>query len=106
VLPKLVEFLLFMLWEIFYANLRVARDVITPGNYMRPGIVALPLDAKTDGEITLLANLLSLTPGTISLDLSKDRKELYVHVMFLHDVDEVKEQIKSGFERRLLELLR
>jgi multicomponent Na+:H+ antiporter subunit E len=101
-----VEFLLYILWETLLANLRVARDVITPSYYTRPGIIALPLDAETDTEITWLANLLSLTPGTLSLDLSEDRKELYVHVMFLHDVDKVKEQIKSGFERRLLELLR
>lgn len=105
-LPKLIEFLLFLGWEIFVANLRVARDVVTPARYMRPGIIAVPLSAESDDEITLLANALSLTPGTLSLDISEDRKTLFVHVMFLHDVDSVTHQIKQGFERRLLELLR
>jgi len=84
----------------------VAYDVITPTFYMKPGIVAIPLSAETDLEITLLANLISLTPGTLSLDISDDRKVLYVHGMFINDKDEFIEGVKSGFERRLLEIMR
>jgi multicomponent Na+:H+ antiporter subunit E len=73
---------------------------------MTPGIVRVPLDVKTDFEITLLANLISLTPGTLSLDVSEDRKVLYVHTMYVGDKDKFIEGIKSGFERRLLKLLR
>ena len=69
-------------------------------------IVAVPLDVETDGEITLLANLISLTPGSLCLDVSEDRKTLYVHVMFLDDVEECRRELKEGFERRVLELLR
>ena len=65
-----------------------------------------PLDANTDGEITLLANLITLTPGTLSFDLSKDRRTLYVHAMFVDSPESVRDTIKSGFERRLLELTR
>ena len=72
----------------------------------RPGIIAVPLDAKTDVEITLLANLVSLTPGTISLDVSDDRSVLYVHAMFVEDPQRLCQEIKSGFERRILDLLR
>lgn len=104
--PKVVEFLLFFLWSLFWANLRVAYDVLTPRYHMRPGIIALPLDARTDNEITLLANLISLTPGTLSLHVSEDRQILYVHSMYIDDVEREKHKLKHNFERRLLELMR
>ena len=99
---------LFMIWELIKANLRVAYEVLTPGYGMRPGVVAVPLDAKTDAEITLLANLITLTPGTLSLDVSSDRRVLYIHVMYVddNDLDAVRRNIKDGFERRVLEVLR
>lgn len=104
--PRFLEFVLFFLWEVVRANLRVAYDVLTPTHHMRPGVIALPLDAKTDGEITLLANLISLTPGTVCLDVSADRKFLYIHSMYIDDLERDKARLKAGFERRLLELLR
>jgi multicomponent Na+:H+ antiporter subunit E len=75
---------------------------------MRPGIIAIPLDARTDLEITLLANLITLTPGTLSLDVSADRRVLYIHVMYIDndDIEAVRRNIKDGFERRVLEGLR
>ncbi|MEO9077572.1 MAG: Na+/H+ antiporter subunit E [Gelidibacter sp.] len=106
ILPKLVAFLFFFLYELIKANIQVAYGVITPKFYMTPGIVRVPLDAKTDIEITLLANLISLTPGTLSLDVSDDKKVLYVHSMYISDKEEFINGIKSGFERRLLEILR
>lgn len=105
-LPVGLRFFGYFLWQLLLSNLRVAYDVITPHLYMRPGIVAVPLDAKTDLEITLLANLITLTPGTLSLDVSKDRRTLYVHAMFVDSPDKVRDNIKNGFERRLLELIR
>lgn len=105
-IPKVISFVFFFLYELLKANLQVAYDVITPTFYMRPGIVAIPLSAKTDLEITLLANLISLTPGTLSLDISDDRKVLYVHGMFIKNKEEFIDGIKSGFERRLLEIMR
>ena len=104
--PRLIEFALYFLWELLLSNLRVAYDVLTPRHHMRPGIIALPLDATTDGEITLLANFISLTPGTLSLDVSPDRKTLYVHLMYIRDPEAEKQKLKTGLERRLLSLLR
>lgn len=105
-LPRLIRLLLYFVWELLRANLRVALDVITPRHRMRPGVIAVPLDAKTDGEITLLACMITLTPGTLSLDVSPDRRVMYVHSMYIRDADEEKRAIKQGFERRLLEVLR
>jgi multicomponent Na+:H+ antiporter subunit E len=96
----------YFLWELFLANLRVAFDVITPRAHMRPGVIAIPLDVTTDTEITILANLISLTPGTLSLDVSADRRTLYIHAMYLDDVEEVRRRIKTGFERRLMAVMR
>lgn len=104
--PRLIGFLFFFLYELIKANIQVAIDVITPKFYMTPGIVALPLDAKTDLEITLLANLISLTPGTLSLDVSEDKKVLYVHAMYIDNKEDFIEEIKNGFEKRLLAILR
>ena len=97
---------LFFLWELIYANLRLARDVITPHYSMSPGIVAVPLDATRDSEIMLLAALINLTPGSVALDVSPDRGHLYVHVMYMTDPEAARAEIKNGFERRVLQLLR
>ncbi|MFO7825511.1 MAG: Na+/H+ antiporter subunit E [Cyclobacterium sp.] len=104
--PKLIAFIFFFLYELIKANLQVAYDVVTPSYYMKPGIIKIPLTAKSDLEITLLANLITLTPGTLSLDVSDDRKVLYVHAMYVNDKEEFVAGIKNGFERKLLEILR
>lgn len=106
ILPKVVAFIFFFLYELIKANVQVAYEVISPKFYMTPGIVRVPLDAETDMEITLLANLISLTPGTLSLDVSNDKKVLYVHSMYISDKEKFISGIKKGFERRLLEILR
>jgi multicomponent Na+:H+ antiporter subunit E len=96
----------FFVWELVLSNLRVAYDVITPNYRMRPGVVAIPLDVTTDAQITLLANLITLTPGTLTLDVSDDRRTLYLHAMYVgEDVDAFRRGIKEGFERRILEVL-
>jgi multicomponent Na+:H+ antiporter subunit E len=102
---QVLGFALFFAWELILANLRVAYSVLTPQIKLRPGIVAIPLDVQTDTEITLLVNLITLTPGTLSLDVSADRRVLYVHTIHVDDVDDFRCQIKQGFERRIQELL-
>lgn len=101
-----LSFTLFFVKELVAANLRVAYDVLTIRHHMKPGVVAIPLDVETDLEITLLANLITLTPGTLSLDVSQDRKVLYVHGMYVADIRDFRRSIKEGFERRVMELLR
>jgi multicomponent Na+:H+ antiporter subunit E len=105
---RVLAFLGFYIGELIMSNVRVAADVVTPRHRAQPGVVAVPLDAQTDAEITLLANLITLTPGTLSLDLSADRRTLYVHVMYLDhdDVALARREIKEGLERRVLEILR
>lgn len=101
-----LRFAAFFTYELVLSNLRVAWDVLTPKAYRRPGVVAVPLDADSDVEITLLANLVTLTPGSLSLDVSPDRRCLYVHAMFVDDIEQLRCDIKEGFERRVLDLMR
>lgn len=105
---QVVRFFFFYLWELILANLKVAYDVATRGYNMKPAIIGIPLDAKTDAEIVLLANLITLTPGTLSIDVSSDRKVLFIHAMYIEDRDleAFKKSIKEGLERRVIELLR
>jgi multicomponent Na+:H+ antiporter subunit E len=103
---QVLNLALFFIWELILSNLRVALEVLTPGYQLRPGVIAIPLDAQTDAEIMLLTTLISLTPGSIALDVSADRHELYLHSMYINDPEQARRQIKDGFERRVLEVLR
>ena len=99
--PRVLGFLLYFLLLLVQANLRVALEVLTPKSRVRPAIVAVPLDIRDEVAITTLANLITLTPGTLSLDVSTDRRVLYVHAMFVTDVEAFRREIKEGLERRV-----
>lgn len=106
VVERLVRFVFFFLWELTLANLRVAYEVLTPRHNMHPRVIALPLQARTDFEISALAILISLTPGTLSLDVSADKKVLYIHAMFAEDEEAVRKDIQNNLEARLLAIWR
>jgi multicomponent Na+:H+ antiporter subunit E len=101
-----IRFAGYCAWEIFKANLRVAHEVVSFRLRARPGIVAIPLDAESNYEICLLAALITLTPGSTTIDISDDRRVLYAHIMFVDDPETARREIKDGFERRILELSR
>ena len=95
----------YFLGELVRANLRLALDVARPRYHVRPGIIAVPLDATTDGQILLLSMLINTTPGSVALDVSPDRTILYVHVMYMTTAEAARDEIKNGFERRVLGVL-
>ncbi len=105
-LPKAILFILFFFYEVIKANLKVAYDIITPKHHMKPGIIAFPLDAQSDIEITFLANVVTLTPGTLALDVSKDKTIMYIHAMYIDNVEDFILKTKINFEKPLLEILR
>lgn len=105
-LPRFARFLAYYLWELVQSNAIIAYDVLTPTHHMRPGVIGIPIEAETDLEITVLANLITMTPGTLSLDISNDRKTLYVHAMYIRDPEKLRSDIKQNLERRVLALLR
>ena len=104
----LASFFIFFITELIKATLKIAHDIVTPRHRMIPGVISIPLEATTDFEITLLANLISLTPGTLSLDVSADRTVLYIHAMYIPDQNKeaFRKALKDQMERRILELLR
>ena len=90
----------FFAWELVMANFRVAADVLRR-NRIEPAVVAIPLDVTSDGEILLLSMLINITPGSVTIDLSDDRRTLYVHVMHMTSAEATRREIKEGFEHRI-----
>lgn len=105
-IPRVLSFLVLFIYEIVKGAVIIAFDIATPKHYMRPGILAVPLTAKSDLEITLLANIITFTPGTMSMDVSRDRKVLYVYSVYINDEQEDIAAIKNGLEKKLLEAMR
>jgi len=89
-------------YELVLSAWRVAVLVMSPKLDIKPGIFAYPLKVDRDFEITLLANLITLTPGTLSVDVSEDRRTLYVHALDCSDPEQLRRDIAEGFERRIL----
>ncbi|MFN6944129.1 MAG: Na+/H+ antiporter subunit E [Cytophagaceae bacterium] len=104
-IPKSFHFLLYFVYQLFKANMKVAYDILTVRHHMHPGILAIPLEAKSNLEITLLANFITLTPGTLSLDISTDRKIIYIHFMYIKNEEDARQGIKE-FETKILDLIR
>jgi multicomponent Na+:H+ antiporter subunit E len=102
--PQAVSLAVFFVWQLVIANLRMARAVLGRVDQLHPAIIAVPLDVTSDAEITMLANLITLTPGTLSIDVSSDRRVLYVHVADCPDPDEARRELKEGFEHRVREV--
>ena len=103
-------FLLYVVYAILESNLKLAvlvlRTVFTPGMHLRPGIVAVPLEISDPFERTLLASVITLTPGTVSVDLGRQDGEdvLFVHTIDLPHPNVLREEIKRNFEQRILRL--
>lgn len=89
-----LRFLLFFLWALVHASAIVAWEVITPANRIHEGIVALPLRTQSYGVATLIANAISLTPGTLTIEVSRSPLVLYVHVLHLRQVDQVRRELR------------
>lgn len=103
---RVLALIVLFIYELVLSSIRVARLVLTPNMNLKPGIFAYPLKVDRDAEIALLANLITLTPGTLSVDVSEDRRTLYVHALDCSDPDQTREDIADGFERKILEAFR
>ncbi len=101
-----LSLLVLFLKELALSAYKVAVMVFSPRLELKPGIFAFPLTVTRDFEITLLANLITLTPGTLSVDVSADRKTLYVHAIDCADPEATRRDIADGFERKILETFR
>ncbi|CTQ33658.1 Na+/H+ antiporter subunit E [Jannaschia rubra] len=100
-----IRLLVLFHYELVVSSFQVARDVLTPRHRARPGIICIPLKARGEAEVLLVTNLISLTPGTLSLDVTEDCNTLVVHAMFADDPKAIARQIENGIERRVREAL-
>ncbi|WP_181350584.1 Na+/H+ antiporter subunit E [Thalassobacillus sp. CUG 92003] len=103
---NVLKLILLFIRELILSNFEILKFAYKPKLDMEPGIFALPIELKSNWEITLLANLISLTPGTLSLAVSDDHSTIYVHAMDLPDVEESINDIKEKFENAIMEVTR
>jgi multicomponent K+:H+ antiporter subunit E len=104
-LGKMFSYVIMVLWDIIVANLQVAWIVLSvPNARLKPAWIVVPLELKQPEAITVLAGTITLTPGTVSADLSNEGHSLLVHVLHTDDPDAVRDDIKNRYERRLLEI--
>ena len=94
----------FFAWALLVANVRVALDVLRPRTAIQPAVVGIPLDITSDAEILLLSALINITPGSVTIDLSEDRRTLFVHIMHISSPEASRLEIKTGFEQRVKRL--
>jgi multicomponent K+:H+ antiporter subunit E len=102
---KMLSYALMVMWDIMVANIQVAWIVLTvPNSKLKPAWIIIPLDLRQPEAITLLAGTITLTPGTVSADLSESGHYLLVHVLHTNDPDAERDAIKSRYEARLKEI--
>lgn len=99
---RAVRFTLYFLYQLAVSTLTVARAVISPRDRLRTGIVAVPLQGCSDAVVTLLADAISLTPGTLTLEVRREPPTLYVHAMDVRDMDDLRRQLRT-LERLAIE---
>ncbi|MCY0967357.1 Na+/H+ antiporter subunit E [Parathalassolituus penaei] len=101
---KALVYALIVLWDILRSNIEVAILVMRPNRSLRPALLALPLDIQGDLPQALLASTISLTPGTVSMDFSEDRRWLYIHALHVTDEQALLRSIKERYEAPLKEI--
>ncbi|OLT46217.1 sodium:proton antiporter [Saccharomonospora sp. CUA-673] len=105
---RMLGFTLWFARALVVANVQVLRDNLTPAQYSTPGIARYSTRCETDGELTLLAALITLTPGTLTLGTettAEGRRVLYVHAMYAEDADEARSEL-GVMEQRMLRAVR
>ena len=102
-IPAWFGIVAYVLVDVLLSSVRIAWDVLTPTMRARPGVLRVPLDLESDFQISLMANLVTVSPGSLTLDVAEDRSALYVHVMFLDDPDRMRRELKDGLESRVRE---
>lgn len=101
----IIQLAALFLYDIVRANFRMATIILSPRMKLRPAVVAVPLILKSEAATILLANLVTLTPGTLSLDISTDRQTIFIHTVYLDDPERFRKQLVHGYEKRLKELI-
>ena len=104
--PRMImEYIVIVMWDIIAANIQVAMIVLfKPNSQIRSEWINVPIELKRPEAITVLSSTITLTPGTVTADLSSEGHSLLVHCLHTDDPDGVRDEIKSRYERRLMEI--
>jgi multicomponent Na+:H+ antiporter subunit E len=105
-LGVLIKLIYNFTYELILSNIQVAKVVIQPRLNVQPALIRLPIELENDLSITMLANMITMTPGTITMDVAEDRKSLVVHCLNVTDIEGTKQTIRDKFELPLRELER
>lgn len=98
---SLAGFIVFYLWEVVVANLRIAKDILSPIHRLRHEYVTIQLEPLTPIQLLVLTNVITMTPGTLCIDVSSDGRELLIHSLYSNNKDELTRSIKDDYERRV-----
>ena len=101
-LLRFIELILFYLKEIAVSNIRIAHDVLTPRHRMKPGIISVEVGGLTERQLVAMANLITMTPGTLGMYVSQDLTKLYIHSMYLDkDAKSMGEDLANDYGKRV-----
>jgi len=101
-LVSILNLFFFYVKEVVLSNLRVAHDVLTPRHRMKPGIVVVDVEGLTDWQIFFMSNLITMTPGTLGLTVSRDHRRLYIHAMYIDgSAEELAQSLRKDYGRRV-----
>ncbi len=95
-----IEFIVYYMVKLIQANLFIAYDILTPKMHTKPAFMEVPVNLNTDSGLLLFSNLLSMTPGTLSIDVSEDKKILYVHVLY-YSSEELMQKDFNGMQQKI-----
>ncbi len=99
-----LKFIPFYIWEMIVSSLVLAFDILRPKKSFHHGIVAVDIEVQNETALLVLVNLVSMTPGSLVVAISSDRKTLYVHTMYLENPQTFREEFKKDFEKRIKEI--
>lgn len=103
---NILKLMIIFFRELILSNLEIVKLVYKRNPRFEPGIFGLPTSLKTNWEITLLANLITLTPGTLSVAISDDNQTIYIHAMHIEHIEDSIHDIKDTFEKAIMEVTR
>lgn len=101
---KLILFIIFYVKEVIKTNLIVAREVLTPTHYMKPGLVDIDVSHINDRQLIIFCNLLTMTPGSMIVDVAEDKSSVKVHILYLNDRKEAISEIEENYLKKVKEL--
>lgn len=91
----IIDFLLYYILQVFKSNLIIAWDILTPTMKTNPGVIEMQVNLKSKHAILALSNIISMTPGTITIDYNKQRSELLIHVLYKQREASLREELNK-----------